>query len=118
MSGGSGTGTRASGAISAPSGNTGMLADLEVFFNTNEFAIASIYTPTIGTALVVNVIFNKEYDAMSAVGGFRYFIQAKTSDFAAARPNETIVIDSVTYKIKGPPHHTGDGTSEIELSID
>lgn len=68
--------------------------------------------------ITTKVIYNKEYDAMSNVGAFRYSCLGITSVFAAAQPGETIEINSVTYKIKGPPHHTGDGTSEIELSID
>jgi len=85
--------------------------------NTNA-ATATALVPATPAPVTVNVIFNKEYDAMSNVGGFRYYVLGKTSNFATSKPGETIVIDSVTYKIKGPPHHTGDGTSEIELSID
>ncbi len=100
-----------------------MISDLTEFFNTDEFAVSAIYTPAyvapaVAAPVTIKVIFNKEYDVMSGVGGFRYYCLAKTGDVAAAKPLETMVIDSVTYKIKDPPHHTGDGTSEIELSID
>jgi len=100
-----------------------MITDLDEFFNTDEFADAAIYTPAyvapaVAAPVTINVLFNKEYDAMSNVGGFRYWCIAKTTDVLSAKPNETMVINSVTYKIKSPPHHTGDGTSEIELSID
>ena len=81
-------------------------------------ATATALIPATPAPVTVRVIFSKEYDAMSNVGGFRYYLLAKTSDFATAKPGETIEINSVTYKIKAPPHHTGDGMSEIELSID
>ena len=68
--------------------------------------------------VTIKVIFDKDYDPLSGVGGFRYHCLAKTADVLNAKPGETLVIDSVTYKIKEPPHHTGDGTSEIELSSD
>lgn len=100
-----------------------MITDLDEFFNVNEFADAAIYTPAfiapaIAAPVTIKVIINKEYDAMSGVGGFRYYAQAKTADVAAAKSGETLVIDSVTYKIKEPPHYNDDGISEIELSID
>lgn len=102
---------------------TDMITDLAAMFNTDEFADAAVYTPAyvapaLPAPVTIAVIFNKEYDAMSNVGGFRYFCLAKTADVIAAKPDETLVIDGVTYKIKGPPHHTGDGTTEIELSIE
>lgn len=68
--------------------------------------------------VTIQVIFNKEYDPMSGVGGYRYYCLAKTADVSAAVPEETLEIDGIVYKIKGPPQHTGDGISEIELSID
>lgn len=101
-----------------------MAADLiNVFFNTDEFAVAAVYTPAfvapaLAAPVTIKVLFNKEYESMIGVGGFRYWIETPTAAVIAAKPRETIVIDGVTYKIKGPPHHTGDGISQIELSID
>jgi hypothetical protein len=98
---------------------TDMIADLDnVFFNTDEFAVAAIYTPTGGTATSIKVLFHDEYDELSGVENYRYWIEAKTSDMPAAKIDEPIVIEGITYKIKEPPHHTDDGTSIIELKID
>jgi len=98
---------------------TDMIADLDsVFFNVDEFAVAGIYTPTGGTATSIKVLFHKEYDELSGAENYRYWLEAITSDVSAAKVDEPIVIEGVTYKIKEPPHHTGDGMSIIELKID
>lgn len=98
---------------------TDMASDLtNVFFNTDEFAVSATYTPSGGAAKTINVLFVKEYFAELGAEGYRYAIEAITSDVAAAKVDEPIVIEGVTYKIKEPPHHTDDGISIIELKID
>ena len=99
------------------------LSTLAVEINTTGKTITdnsntATITPESPVPVTIKVIYNKEYDALSNVGGFRYLCLAKTADVLSAKPGETMVINSVTYKIKEPPHHTGDGTSELELSID
>jgi hypothetical protein len=101
-----------------------ILTDLTaVFFNPNDFAVAAIYTPAYTAPaspapVTIYVIFDKTYDSMLGMSSFKYTAEAKTSDVAAAKPRETLVINSVTYKIKEQPHHTGNGTTILELSID
>jgi len=95
-----------------------LTTDLSVFFNTDEFAVAASYTPSGGTAKTINVIFDKDYAALSGVGDYRDVCLAKASDVSAAKPGETLVIGSTTYKIKEPPRHTADGITELELTID
>jgi hypothetical protein len=99
------------GALSAV-----ILADLEVFFN--EFAVDAVYIPATGPVATIKVIFDMDDGTLLGMSGFRYHCLAKTADVLNAVPNETLVIEGVTYKIKDPPHHTSDGTSEIELTID
>ncbi len=96
---------------------TQIAADLDVFFNSDEFADSAIFTHG-ATVATIKVILDKEYDGSEGMGSYRYFMTAKTSDVAAAIPGDIMVINSVTYKVKEPPHHAEDGTSIIELSID
>ena len=84
-------------------------------------AMATRMIPPVTVA--ITVMFDKDYDSISGVGGFRYHCLAKTADVLNAKPGETIEIaapdpNAGVYKIKEPPHHTGNGTSEIELTID
>jgi hypothetical protein len=99
---------------------TDMANDLaNVFFNTDEFAVAAVYTPITGTAKTINVIFDREYvDTPMGMAASRISCLCKTSDTIGMVPRETLVIEGTTYKIKGPLHPTADGTTEIELSID
>lgn len=95
-----------------------ILDDLDVFINSDEFAVVATYTPTSGSATTFSVLFDR--DALSDMGMIanRYTCEAKTSDVLSAVPGETMQIAGVTYKIKEPPHHTATGTSILELSID
>lgn len=95
-----------------------LLDDLDVFINSDEFAVMATYTPTSGPATTFSVLFDRE--AMSDMGMIanRYYCEAKTSDVLTAAPDETLQISGVTYKIKEPPQHTATGTTILELSID
>ena len=95
-----------------------ILTDLASFFNTDEFAVSATYTPAGGVATTIKVIWDKMDGAALGMDGTRITCLAKTSDVSAAKPKDTIVIGGTTYKIKEPPNHTTDGTSELELSID
>lgn len=97
---------------------TDMTADLAVFFNSDEFAVAAVYTPTTGTEKTINVLFDREYAESMGMSASRISCICKTADIVGAVPRETLAISGTTYKIKEPPHDTADGTSVIELSID
>lgn len=95
-----------------------IITDLDVFLNSDEHAVAAVYTPASAEAVSLTVLFNKEYSAIMGMEGHRYWMELKTTDAEDMAPGETVVINSVTYKIKSPPHHTGNGMSEVELTID
>ncbi|MEN6623606.1 MAG: hypothetical protein ABFD50_18930 [Smithella sp.] len=99
---------------------TDMASDLDnVFFSTDEFAVAAVYTPSDGTASSIDVIIDKEAPGTTfGMSGTRITCTAKASDMPAANPGETLIIEGTTYKIKNPPHYTADGIIEMELSID
>lgn len=94
-------------------------SDLDsVFFNANEFATQATYSPASADDVEIEVIFNREYQAVLGMEGYRYWIEAKTADVEDCTPGESIVIDGTTYKIKEPPRHGDGGVSIVELSID
>ncbi len=113
-SSGSGTGTAAEKTFLDQT-----LDDLDIFFDvTGGFAQNAVYTPAGGSAAVIPVIFTRDEIPELGMESARLYCEAKTTDVAAAKPGETIVINGVTYKILNPPRHSANGTSEIDLSID
>lgn len=95
------------------------LDDLSVFFDvTGGFAKNATYTPAGGASTTIPVIFDQDDLSEMGMESSRLYCEAKTSDVIAAKPGDTIVIAGTTYKIKDPPRHTANGTSEIELTID
>jgi hypothetical protein len=90
---------------------------LAAMLNTDIAKDAS-YTPTTGAAKSIRVFYNKQDGSLLGLEGYHIWIEALTSDMSAAKPGETVTVEGVTYKIKAPPVHDGDGMSTIELSED
>ena len=96
-----------------------MVDDLAVFFDvTGGFAQNAVYTPAGGAAATIPVIFDRDEIPEMGMESARLYCEAKTTDVSAAKPGDTLVIDSVTYKILNPPRHSASGISEIDLTID
>ena len=79
--------------------------DLSNLFDTNDFATEATYTVQGGSASTINVVFDKEFldvDANGEVGLASTDPRAfcLTSDVSSASNGDTIVIDSVTYKVR------------------
>ncbi len=89
-------------------------ADLDVFFNTNDFAVSA----TLAGGSTIKVIFDRNPEvALSGIEGAKIVVQAKTSDVSALVAGSTMVIASVTYYIlKNEPD--GTGVSILTLSED
>jgi hypothetical protein len=102
MSGGSGTGTRASGsAIGVESKLDAQLAaDLtSVFFNTAEFAESVPYAPSGGMAKTITIIPDAEDPASQTPypPGDSMIILARSSEVMAPGRGDTYTIDGVTW---------------------
>jgi len=122
MSGGSGTGERATGgAIPAESAFEAMLtSDLDVFFNSAEFA-KTAYHNGAGVLMMtpIKVIFSAPFGQISPATGeietTSPQAQCKASDAASIVHGTKLVIDGVTYKVRGK--HPGEDSRETVLIL-
>ena len=77
--------------------------DLDVFFDADTHGIACVYTPQGGSASTITGIFNNEYYAMGGgevdVESSQPVFYTKSGNLTTATHGDTMVIDSVTYKI-------------------
>ena len=77
-----------------------------VFFDTDDFARASSYTPSGGSASTVNGIFDNEYfevDPLSGVGvvSAQPRFVCTTADLpSGAASGDAITVDSTTYSVR------------------
>lgn len=90
-----------------------ILTDLDVFLNSDEFAVSATFGAT-----TTKVLLDKEDGNLLGMDGTRITIQGKTSVFSTAKPGDAITVAGTSYKVKNPPFHGTDGMSIIELSID
>ena len=94
-------------------------ADLDAILNKDEFATAVTYTPTGGSASTIYGIFDKPTVPVDA-GGFvdiheeQPRLTCKTTAVPSIGYDDTMVISSVTYKVRAWLHN-GVGLSTIQL---
>tara|TARA_Y100000401_G_scaffold8953_1_gene6139 strand:- start:10029 stop:10343 length:315 start_codon:yes stop_codon:yes gene_type:complete len=79
--------------------------DLTNFFITDDFAVSATYTVQGGSASTIKGVFDKEFIEIDTDGGVDVAsndprFTCKTSDVTNASNGDTIVIDSVTYKVR------------------
>ena len=96
-----------------------IITDLDVYVNPDEFGDAITYTPTGGDAVTIYGIFDADYSAFSPFDGevatSEPSVLCKTSDVAAIKTNEPMVIEGVTYRINGPGEPDGTGMTRVRL---
>ena len=95
--------------------------DLDIFFSNSDVAKTATYTPAVGTAKSVQVIFDAPF-AMTSAQGIDYqsdvpVVTVKTSDLPSAGEGDTLTVDGVVYKI-AEVQPDGTGISRIILSKD
>jgi hypothetical protein len=90
-----------------------MITDLDVFLNSDEFAVSATYGAT-----TTKVLLTKEDGNALGMDGTIIVIEGKTSVFSAAKPGDAITVSGTAHKIKTPPFHDGTGMTRMELSID
>jgi hypothetical protein len=104
MSGGSGTGTKITQAPAAGALSTQFTTDLDVFFNTGDFAVAATLTHD-GAPTTINVIFTDAFRVMNAAtGGYETSdpqADCKASDVSNAIHGDTLTVNNILYKIIG-----------------
>jgi len=94
--------------------------ELDVFFGVVDFAVAATYTPSGGSPVTVNGIFDNEFFEADAGGMVGVAIQQPRFDCSAssvsgALEGDTIVINSVNYVIRVvQPDGTGITTLVLE----
>tara|TARA_R110000803_G_scaffold96314_2_gene164440 strand:- start:486 stop:794 length:309 start_codon:yes stop_codon:yes gene_type:complete len=78
-------------------------SDLDVFFDTDTHGIDCVFTPSGGSATTIKGIFNNEYYAMGGgevdVESSQPVFYSKASNLSSASHGDSMVINSVTYKI-------------------
>jgi hypothetical protein len=92
-----------------------MAADLDAFFNTDEFADSATYN-----GATINGIFTDAFQ-LSTVGGMETSspqFETKTSSVSSAAHRDTLVINSVTYYVIGIQPSEDGLTTVLILSKD
>jgi hypothetical protein len=78
-------------------------SDFDTFFDTDTHGINCVYTPSGGSATTIVGIFNNEYYAMPGgevdIESSQPVFYTKSSNLSNATHGETMVINSITYKI-------------------
>jgi len=76
-----------------------------IFVGTDDFGVSASYTPVGGSATTISGLFDKEYIAVDSGGSVPVAMQQPmftclTSSVSSAQENDTLVISSVTYKVR------------------
>lgn len=79
--------------------------ELAIFFAVDDFGVAATYTPSGGSPVTVNGIFDNEFFEADAGGNVAVAIQqprfqCRTSDVASAAEGDAITINSISYIIR------------------
>lgn len=93
---------------------------IDDFFSTDDFAVVATYTPSGGQPKSINVIYDNDYVA-SLMEGIEVentspAVLCKTSDILNVKHGDTLVVNSITYKIiEVKPDGTGITTLILSL---
>jgi hypothetical protein len=79
--------------------------DRAIFFNVDDFGVAATYTPSGGSAVTVNGIFDHEYFAADAGGSVAVAIEqprflCRTADVSSADEGDALTVNATNYTIK------------------
>lgn len=90
-----------------------------IFFNTDDFGVSAVYTPSGGSSVNINGIFDNEFYEADAGGSVTVAIEqprfaCATSDVASALEGDAIVISGVSYIIR-VVQDDGTGTTILVL---
>lgn len=92
-------------------------ADLNVFFDTKDFAQSATYTPAGGQAKTINCIFDDAFAAVQGVESSDPQVLVKDSDVIDVKHGDTLAVAGTTYKVRGI-HPDGTGITTLILSKD
>ena len=93
--------------------------DFTEFFDTDDFAIVAVFKPAAGAQVSVNGIFDNEYVDIGgpsvSIEGTHPVFRCATSTVPGVAHDDELIIESVTYKVKGVQP---DGTGETLLILE
>ncbi len=80
-------------------------ADLAIFFDTDDWAVASTWTPSGGSATTVNGIFDREFYESDAGGTVPVVSEqprftCRKSDMSTVAAGDTLNVNSTNYSIE------------------
>ncbi len=89
------------------------------FFNTSDFAVSATYTPTVGSPVIVEGIFDNEYFAVDlsevSVSGSQPKFTYESSKISSPKLGDSMSISAINYKIvEIQPDGTGITTILLE----
>lgn len=77
--------------------------DFDDFIDTDDFGVSATYTPDGGSPVSIDGIFDKEFLAIDegvvTLSSSNPMFLTKTTNVSSAAPDDTLLVDSVTYKI-------------------
>ena len=82
-------------------------ADLNVFFNSNDFAMTATYTPNGGSVSTITVLFDKPFQADSTDSGtvdiedIKPTVICKSTDVSSVAHGDQLIINSTTFHVVG-----------------
>ncbi len=79
--------------------------DRAIFVGTDDFGVAATYTPSGGSGVSINGIFDNDFIEIDAGGGVGVAMQqprfhCRTADVSSAAEGDALVVDSVNYIIR------------------
>jgi len=94
--------------------------DRAVFFSVDDFGVAATYTPSGGSPVTVNGIFDHDYYAADAGGSVAVAIEqprflCRTADVASAAEGDALTVNSTNYTVKVVE---ADGTGVTNLVLE
>lgn len=95
--------------------------DIDIFFATADFARLATYTPVVGAAKEIEIIFDAPF-SMTSAQGIDYqsdvpVATCRTSDVQSVTEGDTLTIDAVVLKIVDV-QPDGTGITRLTLSKD
>ena len=96
-----------------------MIADLDIFFNTDEFAEEITYTPAGGSATTITMIPDAQNAGIQSVApeSDSMIIYVKTSDVPSPNYKDTFTINGEVWYLRANlSGGANDGTRQLEIS--
>jgi len=96
-------------------------SDLAAFFDVDDFGVTATYKAGgVGGGVAVRIIFTNNYVAFTGgtvdIEGTYPVALCKTTDISGVAHDDTLLIDSVTYKVIGVQPSSTTGTTKLIMN--